>query len=65
MTRKTLKERIGHRWVSVTTAHGHVRAELDRLARQVRRLAENRSHMPCAYTRALSDVLQLIRDCKR
>ena len=43
----------------------HVRAELDRLARQVRRLGENRSHQECDYTLALHHVRALILEAKR
>ena len=58
-------ERMCRRGAIAKTVTQHVRAELDRLARQVRRLKENRSHMQCDYTWALSDVLALIKEAKR
>ena len=69
MTRKkreTLWERHFLRIQKARGVHGtdHVRAELDRLARQVRRLGENRSHQECDYTMALHHVLALIREAK-
>lgn len=67
--KRSLDQRITTRWEKSrfkSVPHiEHVRAELDRLARQVRKLKENRSHMQCDYTWALNDVLRLIREARK
>jgi len=69
MKKRTLVDRMIARDKALAndayTPVGHIRAELNRLARQVRRLKENRSHMQCDYTWALSDVLALIKEAKK
>ena len=74
--RKTLEERIEHRDKNASwTVRGHIADEIDRLARQVRKLKREclPSKLRChdeadfieAYNRALADVLALIKEAKR
>jgi len=66
MTRKTLEERLAKRnyyWKQNLRSDFHVRAELDRLARQVRRLKVDEYEY--GYLSALDDVLDAIREAKK
>lgn len=82
-TRKTLEERIDRRMLrraqtnipACVLLDSYIRAELDRLARQVRKLkrecspAKLRCHDEAdfieAYNRALADVKALIREARK
>lgn len=71
--RKTLVYRIADREWKHSQRHPNtpmpvikdIRAELQRVARQVRKLRENRSHMECDYTWALKDVLDLLKEAAK
>jgi hypothetical protein len=47
------------------TPLGHVRAELDRLARQVQKMAAKQGYRTTMYDVAIHDVLKLIREAKQ
>ena len=75
-TRKTLEERLAkrnHRERCSLMPHVHVRAELDRLARQVRKLYPESGATRCveealgnaARNKTINDVLRLIREAKQ
>lgn len=76
-TGKRLQARIDDRWDAAGTVHAitvrhHIRAELQRVARQIRKLDDsNRGkhkqtiHFTCGYYQAIHDVLELIRKATR
>ena len=72
MTRKTLEERVDARIDDDTTGiincfdvQDHVRAELERLARQVRKMAASQGYRTTMYDVAIHDVLQLVKQAKQ
>ena len=69
MPRKTLEERCRKLFYRKNglTYPDHVRAELDRLARQVRKLDDKSEDgiFVAGYYQALYDVLKLIREAKQ
>ena len=68
---KTLEERLAkrnHRELCSLPPHIHVRAELDRLARQVRKLSSQYSKTIATtrdWNEAIGKVLNLIREAKK
>ena len=61
--RETLQERCIQRGVKTAGVVGHVRAELERLARQARNLANGSADQH--YWNAIDDVLALLKSAKR
>ena len=64
MTQKTLEERVANRR-ETHNLYSNIRAELDRLARQVRGLERLTPNKPLSGWIKRSDVLQLIQRAKK
>jgi predicted oxidoreductase (fatty acid repression mutant protein) len=63
MTQKTLEERVANRR-ETHNLYSNIRAELDRLARQVKRLEQYTPESGNVFV-YYDDVLKLIREAKR